>query len=294
MGMIVNMSLCTEEMNEREWIDFIRDHTADKIKEAAKRIKCTMCGKPFSLWDMNLGDNRYDIFVNYPSSHDGERLQFNFCTTCFDKVLDTIIPMCRMNPVVDDDWLSHCIVRNNNKQYINEGLGPGGAGHISKPVRIFTDMDGVLCEYRPFASLDDMKKPGFFRSLRPRPEMVNAIKGLIEDDYDVYIISSIIPECREQIKKEKNEWLDEYLPEIGSCRRFFTDTGAGKADVVQNITINDVLLDDHSPNLEAWIKAGGRAIKVLNGINGKRGSFVTGPRVKIENKEDLLDAIRNC
>ena len=40
---------------------------------------CTMCGKAFTEWDVNLGDNCYDIFVNYPSNHDCERIQLNLC-----------------------------------------------------------------------------------------------------------------------------------------------------------------------------------------------------------------------
>ncbi len=34
--------------------------------------------------------------------------------------------------------------------------------------RVFMDMDGVLCEYRPDAEIADMEQARFFRSLRPR------------------------------------------------------------------------------------------------------------------------------
>lgn len=62
--------------------------------------------------DIYLGENQYDIFVNCPSNHDLKRLKFNFCVNCFDKVLDTIIPMCKLNPVAEEDLLD--AIRENN------------------------------------------------------------------------------------------------------------------------------------------------------------------------------------
>ena len=79
---------------------------------------CTMCGKPFDKWDMSLGDNRYDIFVNYPSKYDLKRLHFDFCCSCFDKVLDTIIQMCQNNPVEDENWWDHCLHSIDGKAHI--------------------------------------------------------------------------------------------------------------------------------------------------------------------------------
>ena len=273
----------TCDMNEREWTEYFKTHRKEEYETEAAKTICTICGKPFSLWDMNLGDNRYDIFVGYPSSHDTERIQLNLCMDCFDKVLDTIIPMCKINPVVDDDWMEHCLKNIDGKIYISRRLGSGGDYKDTPRKRIFIDMDGVLCEYRPEASVDDMMQNGYFASLKPRKEMLEAVKGLIEfGKYDVYVLSAVIAECAEQSKYEKNEWLDRYIPEIGSSHRIFTLCGTNKADAVDSITLTDILLDDHSPNLEAWINAGGKAIKVLNECNGTNGTFVTGPRLKID------------
>ena len=86
---------------------------------------CTMCGKTFTEWDVNLGDNCYDIFVNYPSNHDCERIQLNLCVECFDRVLDLILPLCKFDPVVDDDWLEHCCEGG----VIHRDRGPGGAAY---------------------------------------------------------------------------------------------------------------------------------------------------------------------
>ena len=88
-------------------------------------IICTMCGKEFDESDRNFGDNCYDIFVNYPSKYDCCRVQLDLCVDCFDIVLDVLIPMCKTNPIVDDDWLEHCCEGN----VIHRDWGPGGAAY---------------------------------------------------------------------------------------------------------------------------------------------------------------------
>ena len=92
-----------EEMSYKEWEEYLNTHSLKEVEEKAAEIKCTMCGKPFDSIDVFLGDNRYDLWVGYGSVHDDERIKFNFCCECFDKVLDTIIPMCKIDPIVDYD-----------------------------------------------------------------------------------------------------------------------------------------------------------------------------------------------
>lgn len=106
----------------------------DKANEASEpdysSIICNMCGNPFTIFDYMMGDNRYDIFVNYPSNHDCERVQLNLCSNCFDKVFDMIVPLCKINPIVDDDWVEHCVSREDGHMVIHESWGPGGEGYL--------------------------------------------------------------------------------------------------------------------------------------------------------------------
>lgn len=93
------------------------------IREEVPR--CTMCGKKFTEADLSFRGNRHDIFVGYHSRYDLKRLQLNLCVDCFDRVLDMLIPMCRLDPVTDDDWVEHCTSMNR----LHRNWGPGGGGY---------------------------------------------------------------------------------------------------------------------------------------------------------------------
>lgn len=91
-----------------------------------------------------------------------------------------------------------------DKKYISRNPDHFASRKKSLKNRVFIDMDGVLCEYRPEAEMADMLSGGYFASLLPRSEMVESVKGLIKlDQFDVYILSAVISECVEQSKWEK-------------------------------------------------------------------------------------------
>ena len=116
-------------------------------------------------------------------------------------------------------------------EYISRNFDHFAVCKKSPKNRVFIDMDGVLCEYRPEAKITDMMSSGYFASLAPRSEMVEAVKGLIKlGQFDVYVLSAVISECAEQSKREKTEWLDKYIPEIDAYHRFFTICGTSKSE----------------------------------------------------------------
>lgn len=161
--------------------------------------------------------------------------------------------------------------------------------------RVFVDMDGVLCECRPEAGPEDRIKQGFFSSLEPRSGTLGAVRELIRSgEYSVYVLSALMTGNRRQSEEEKNGWLDRFLPELGPERRIYAESGLGKAEAAGGVTGNDILLDDHTPNLEAWVTAGGKAVKVLNGMNGRGGTFTKGPRAKIDSSAELAEALDNA
>ena len=159
--------------------------------------------------------------------------------------------------------------------------------------RVFVDMDGVLCEYRAEATVEDMEKSGYFYSLSPRKDMVDALNYLINSkEREVYILSAVIPSIEDQAKAEKNAWLNKHMPAIDENHRIFTLCGTDKVAAIKDFNSSDVLFDDYSTNLNNWSAAGGKAVKILNEVNGKNGTFKAGPRLRISNREDLVQVLR--
>ena len=140
----------------------------------------------------------------------------------------------------------------------------------------FLDMDGTLAEWR-VGMEGELKKPGYFRSLRPT-EFVKPIREFVAKHRGrAFILSSYMDGC--QALAEKQEWVDEYIPEIDRAHRLFVPCGESKAEYVKEyfgipaLTEAMVLFDDFSKNLHLWNAAGGRGIKCFNGINGNHGTW---------------------
>lgn len=68
---------------------------SEKVKDITK---CTMCGKEFDMWDRQE-NYCFEHKIGYGSKYDGDTLKFNLCCDCFDKVVDTVIPMCVESPL---------------------------------------------------------------------------------------------------------------------------------------------------------------------------------------------------
>lgn len=63
-----------------------------------KPTKCNMCGRLFDECDyeQNFSFNR---LIGYGSKYDLTKINLNLCCDCFDKVLDWIIPQCKIDPL---------------------------------------------------------------------------------------------------------------------------------------------------------------------------------------------------
>lgn len=146
---------------------------------------------------------------------------------------------------------------------------------------IYVDLDGTAAEWRSAASLSDLYQKGYFATLRPT-EVASFINKLVKnDEAEFFTLSAYILDS--PAYEDKNWWIDKHMPNIDKQHRIFVPTGVNKAAFVMEafrrpLTENDILVDDYSVNLIEWQKAGGKAIKWLNGINGINGTF-KGPRV---------------
>lgn len=73
------------------------------MNESKEQKHCTMCGKQFDEWDYreNFG---MDYRCGFGSKHDEEHIKMDICCSCFDKIMDFVIPRCQQNPFVNDEF----------------------------------------------------------------------------------------------------------------------------------------------------------------------------------------------
>ena len=137
--------------------------------------------------------------------------------------------------------------------------------------RFFIDMDGTLAEWRDIKSNSELYQKGYYESLKPNNYLLEEVKNLIKEGKDIYILSSFLSDS-DYALKEKNIWLNKYLPELPVQKRIFVPYGDVKYKYLPSkITSFDYLIDDHTKNLLDWKEEGGTVIKFLNGINHIKG-----------------------
>lgn len=68
---------------------------------ARGKTLCNMCGKEFDQWDESESRGIHDQF-GYGSKHDGDNIDLDLCCDCFDKVIDWVLPQCKINPIEEN------------------------------------------------------------------------------------------------------------------------------------------------------------------------------------------------
>lgn len=140
--------------------------------------------------------------------------------------------------------------------------------------RLFVDMDGTVAEWKVAEEFEDLYEKGYFASLQPYQNVVDAIRLIFQHTaiVEIYTLSAVLPDSPYSIP-EKMGWLDRHMPFIPHDHRLFIHNGIEKiAAVPGGVRPGDVLLDDYTLNLSQWTKQA-RAIKLLNGINGTKGTW---------------------
>lgn len=140
--------------------------------------------------------------------------------------------------------------------------------------RLFVDMDGTLAVFTPVDEMETLYEQGYFSNLKPHENVVAAIRDIVVNhpEIEVNILSAYLSDSQFALA-EKNEWLNQYLPEIDQEHRIFVPCGSDKKEgIVGGIRSNDFLLDDYTKNLNDW-QPPARGIKLLNAINHTRGSW---------------------
>lgn len=154
--------------------------------------------------------------------------------------------------------------------------------------RLFFDIDGVLAEFREAQDFSELLQEGYFRDLKPQEEPLRALWMLAADPrFEVHTLSAVIKESPYALG-EKQAWLDEFVPP--TVQRQFCWCGEDKSLAVPGgIRPDDILIDDYNANLRQW-REKGIAVKLLNGINDRHGSW-DGPRAQCS-AEHITQTIR--
>ena len=146
-------------------------------------------------------------------------------------------------------------------------------------------MDGVLAQFHPEKSIEEISEPGYFRNLEENKNIISAVERLYFEQIDVYILSSVI---NERAAQEKREWLHEHFPMISDDMMLFVPYGVTKTEYVRDMTgcicTDDVLIDDFTYNLKNWHGIG---IKYLNKINNTNRTW-TGYVVNGQASTDII------
>jgi len=161
--------------------------------------------------------------------------------------------------------------------------------------KIFFDMDGTLTEWRRIADEDELYRKGYFLSLKPNRSVIESARKLAEAGEEVYILSCVLTDSK-YAGKEKKDWLRKYMPFVPEDRWIFVPYGTGKTQYlaehlgITELSPNEVLIDDYSANLWDWSENNGLAVKLMNGVNGTKGTW-QGLKVGAENAAGTLPGL---
>lgn len=132
----------------------------------------------------------------------------------------------------------------------------------------------------------------FFYDLPAYENMLEAVIRFAEKykhnpEVEVIIVTSLNenPEC----KAGKEYWLKNHIPQNTKIDVIYVEHGVPKAERMERMDSRVFLIDDHSPNLNSFVKYGGQAIKAMNHINGSYKNW-KGARIDIkESPEKILE-----
>lgn len=140
--------------------------------------------------------------------------------------------------------------------------------------RLFVDLDGTVAEWKTVKEFEELYTQGYFSTLQPYQAVIDAIEMIANpsNNVEVFTLSAVISDSPYAIP-EKMDWIDRHMPFIGRTHRIFTVYGESKANAIPGgIRSSDVLLDDYTMNLNQWVQHA-KAVKLLNGINGTKGTW---------------------
>ena len=69
------------------------------------KLICSMCGKELDEFDLQE-DFYFKHYIGYGSKYDLNFFEARLCCDCFDKILDAVLPMFKINPLSEYEIVS--------------------------------------------------------------------------------------------------------------------------------------------------------------------------------------------
>lgn len=154
--------------------------------------------------------------------------------------------------------------------------------NVTTKRRFFFDADGVLFLFDQSKSLEEVCAPGYFQTVAPVPNVIKAFQILNEMGEDVYILTKVFEDGHS--RNDKMVSFMRTFPGLAKDHIIFVSYSGDKNDAVENISSQDILLDDFSPNCRSWK---GTAVKLYNGYNGTKGTW-DGFSVSVNSRAELI------
>ena len=70
------------------------------------KLICSMCGKELDEFDLQE-DFSFKRYIGYGSRYDMNIFEARLCCDCFDKILDAVLPMFKINPLSEYEIVSN-------------------------------------------------------------------------------------------------------------------------------------------------------------------------------------------
>lgn len=134
---------------------------------------------------------------------------------------------------------------------------------------IYFDMDGTVAFWHPdgkgFRYPDEVLDPKnhYYRDLEPHPFMIDLARILVDEGYDVCIMSA----ADKNVIRDKYEWIKIHMPFVYEKNICFCPIGADKNNYVKGNADKSILIDDYNVNLKQWRGIPIKAINTINSIN---------------------------
>lgn len=113
-----------------------------------------------------------------------------------------------------------------------------------KKIRLFVDMDGTLAEWQEGTPLEEVCAPGYFAQLPPNENMTKAMIRFWEysrkNDIEVFILSAVFDDGHSI--RDKNAWLDQYIPFIDAEHRIFVSCEEPKTAYMTALLVRTVCM----------------------------------------------------